>query len=153
MVLLDKRGFTAEDFAALHPGGAIGKVLIKVHQIMHTGEEIPRVHADTSFSQMVLEITAKRLGVTTVVNGDDHLLGIITDGDLRRAIEKEIMLEKLKAADVMTKNPRTITKNRLAIEALNRMEKHKITSLVVTEGNRKVVGLLHMHDILQAKVV
>jgi len=153
MVLLDKRGFTADDFAVLHPGGTLGRSLIKIHQIMHTGSEIPIVHPDTSFSQLVLEITGKRMGVTCVVDSDEILLGIITDGDLRRAIEKGKHLESLTAADVMTRNPKIITTNKLAIEALNMMEKHKITSVVITNDSKKVIGFLHMHDILKAKVV
>lgn len=153
MVLLDKRGFTSDDFAALHPGGTIGRNLIKVRQIMHTGDEIPMVKPDTLFSQLVLEITSKRMGVTSVVDNNGLLVGIITDGDLRRAIEKNLHLEKLTASEVMTKNPKTMSDNKLAIEALNIMEKHKITSIVITEDNKKVIGLLHMHDILQAKVV
>ena len=153
MVLLERRGFTTDDFATFHPGGSIGKNLIKVEQLMHTGEEIPAVRADTPFSELVLEMTGKRLGITTVADDDFCLLGVITDGDLRRAIEKKTPLDKMMAADVMTKNPKTITANKLCVEALNMMENYKITCLVVTGRNGKIVGVLHMHDILQAKVV
>ena len=153
MVLLDKRGFTADDFAALHPGGSIGRNLVKISQLMHKDGEIPAVDSQTPFSRIVLEITSKRLGVTTVIDGDSRLLGIITDGDLRRAFESKKDLDKLTAADIMTKNPRIITSDRLAIEALNLMEKHKITSLVIAENDKRVIGIIHMHDILQAKVV
>ena len=153
MVLLDIRGFTPEDFAVFHPGGTLGRSLIKVHQIMHTGEEIPVVDPETPFTELVLEITSKRLGVTCVVDRDKNLIGIVTDGDLRRAIEKKLELSKLSASDVMTKNPKTAAENELALEALNVMEKHKITSIVVTNNKKKVIGLIHMHDILQAKVV
>jgi arabinose-5-phosphate isomerase len=153
MVLLDKRGFTPEDFAVFHPGGILGRSLIKIQQIMHSGDEVPVVNSDTPFTEVVLEITGKRFGVTCVVDSDHKLLGIVTDGDLRRAIEKKHKLEKLKAVDVMTKKPKTMKGGELAVEALNRMEKFKITSMVITDGDNKVVGLLHMHDILQAKVV
>lgn len=153
MVLLERRGFSEDDFATLHPGGSIGRTLTKVEQLMHTGDEIPMVKGETPFSESVLEMTGKRLGITTVADDGNHLLGIITDGDLRRAIEKKLPLDKMKAVDVMTRNPKTITPNKLCVEALNIMEKHKITSLVVTNKNSKIVGVIHMHDILQAKVV
>jgi len=153
MVLLDIRGFTPEDFAVFHPGGSLGRSLIKVHQIMHTGDEIPVVDQETPFTELVLEITGKRLGVTCVVDRDKNLIGIVTDGDLRRAIEKKLELSKLSASDVMTENPKTAAENELALEALNVMEKHKITSIVVTNNKKKIIGLIHMHDILQAKVV
>ncbi|MCP4581164.1 MAG: KpsF/GutQ family sugar-phosphate isomerase [candidate division Zixibacteria bacterium] len=153
MVLLEKRGFTADDFADLHPGGSIGRNLIKIEQLMHTGDEIPMVKLDTPFSQLVLEITSKRLGITTVVDDGNHLVGIVTDGDLRRALEKKSRLEDLVAKDVMTARPKSITANKLCVEALNRMEKHKITSLVVADDEKKVVGILHMHDLLRAKII
>jgi len=129
MVLLEKRGFTADDFADFHPGGSIGRNLIKIEQLMHTGDEIPMVKLDTPFSQLVLEITSKRLGITTVVDNDNHLAGIVTDGDLRRAIEKTSRLDDLIAKDVMTVKPKSITANKLCVEALNMMEKHKIIKL------------------------
>ena len=153
MALLDKRGFTADDFANLHPGGSIGRNLIKVKQLMHDGDSIPSVKPDTLFSQLVLEITSKCLGMTTVVDDEYRLLGIITDGDLRRAIEKKSRLEKLSAQDVMTANPKTISPNSLCVEALNRMERYKITSLVIADSGKRVVGVLHMHDLLQAKII
>jgi arabinose-5-phosphate isomerase len=153
VALMEKRGLTPEDFAVFHPGGAIGRNLIKVSQLMHTGDEIPKVKSDTPFSELVLEMTSKRLGTTTVVDGNGTLVGIITDGDLRRAIEKKHKLEQLTATDVMTSKPKTISKNKLAVEALNKMEKHEITSLVITDSDKKVIGFLHMHDILRAKVV
>lgn len=153
IALMEKRGLTPEDFAIFHPGGTIGRNLIKVSQLMHTGKEIPRVKRYTPFSGLVLEMTSKRLGTTTVVDGNGTLVGIITDGDLRRAIEKKHKLEQLTAADVMTSKPKTIPQNKLAVEALNKMEKHEITSLVITDNNKKVIGFLHMHDILRAKVV
>ena len=153
MVLLDRRGFTADDFATLHPGGSIGRSLVKVEQIMHTGDEIPMVKADRPFLEVVFEMTGKRLGFTTVADDEGHLLGVISDGDLRRAIEKKAPLDTMKAADVMTVNPKTIPAKKLAVEALNIMEKHKITVLVATGKNNKIAGVLHMHDLLQAKII
>lgn len=152
-VLLDKRGFTADDFAVLHPGGSIGRTLVKVEQLMHTDNEIPRVTVDTPFTELVLEMTGKRLGMTTVDDKNGKLAGVITDGDLRRAIEKKLKLDSLKASDVMTKSPKTIRPSKLCVEAINSMEKHKITCLVVTDSDNKIIGVLHMHDILQAKVI
>jgi arabinose-5-phosphate isomerase len=153
MALMERREITIDDFAIYHPGGAIGKSLVKVSQIMHTGENIPRVGPDTPFSRVVLEMTSKRLGTTTVVDEKDTLLGIITDGDLRRAIEKGLVLDKLVASDVMTLKPKTITANKLVVFALNRMEKYKITSLAVVNGGNHLLGVIHMHDILNAKIV
>jgi len=153
MVLLDNRGFTPEDFAVFHPGGILGRSLVKIKQIMATGDAIPMVGPETVFSELVLEITGKRLGVTCVVDNKSKLIGIVTDGDLRRAIEKKAKLEELKAADVMTRKPKTISEDKLAVEALNQMEKHKITSMVITDRKNIVVGILHMHDILEAKIV
>lgn len=153
MALMERREITIDDFAIYHPGGAIGKSLVKVSQIMHIGENIPRVRPDTPFSRVVLEMTSKRLGTTTVVDEKETLLGIITDGDLRRAIERGSALDKLVASDVMTVRPKTITADKLVVFALNRMEKYKITSLAVVNGNNHLLGLIHMHDILNAKIV
>lgn len=153
MALMERREITVDDFAIYHPGGAIGKSLVKVSQIMHTGENIPRVGPDTPFSRLVLEMTSKRLGTTTVIDEKDTLLGIITDGDLRRAIEKGLALDKLVASDVMTVKPKTITADKLVVFALNRMEKYKITSLAVVNGGNHLLGVIHMHDILNAKIV
>jgi arabinose-5-phosphate isomerase len=153
MALMERRELTIDDFAIYHPGGAIGKSLVKVSQIMHTGDDIPKVGPDTPFSRVVLEMTSKRLGTTTVVDEKDTLLGIITDGDLRRAIEKGLPLDKLVASDVMTSKPKTISSEKLAVLALNRMEKHKITSLAVVNGGNHLLGLIHMHDILNAKII
>lgn len=153
MALMERREITIDDFAIYHPGGAIGKSLVKVSQIMHTGENIPKVGPDTPFSRVVLEMTSKRLGATTVVDEKETLLGIITDGDLRRAIEKGLALDKLVASDVMTLKPKTITANKLVVFALNRMEKYKITSLAVVNGGNHLLGVIHMHDILNAKIV
>jgi arabinose-5-phosphate isomerase len=153
VALMERRGLTVDDFAIFHPGGVIGKSLIKVSQIMHTGDEIPIVKPDTPFSRVVLEMTSKRLGTTTVIDDEGTLLGIVTDGDLRRAIEKGKTLENLVASDIMTAKPKSISADKLVVVALSHMEKHKITSLAVVNGGNHLVGLLHMHDILNAKVV
>jgi arabinose-5-phosphate isomerase len=153
MALMERRELTIDDFAIFHPGGTIGKSLVKVSQIMHSGDDIPRVGPDTPFSRVLLEMTSKRLGTTTVVDDKDTLLGIVTDGDLRRAIEKGLALDKLVASEVMTAKPKTISADKLVVLALNRMEKYKITSLAVVNGGNRLQGLIHMHDILNAKIV
>jgi arabinose-5-phosphate isomerase len=153
MALMERRELTIDDFAIFHPGGAIGKSLVKVSQVMHSGDDIPRVGPDTPFSRVLLEMTSKRLGTTTVVDDKDTLLGIVTDGDLRRAIEKGLALDKLVASEVMTTKPKTISADKLVVLALNRMEKYKITSLAVVNGGNRLQGLIHMHDILNAKIV
>ena len=153
--LIVKRNFKEEDFALLHPGGAIGKkLLIRVEDLMHVGDEIPVVNEDDSFNDLVYEISSKRLGMTTVVDSDGLLAGVITDGDLRRAIEKfSSNLFNIKAKDIMTKNPKTIDKTSLAAKAAAIMEKHSITSLIVVEDKRRIIGVIHLHDILKAGVL
>ena len=153
--LIVKRNFREEDFALLHPGGAIGKkLLIRVEDLMHVGDEIPVVNEDDSFNDLVYEISSKRLGMTTVVDSDGLLAGVITDGDLRRAIEKfSSNLFNIKAKDIMTKNPKTIDKASLAAKAAAIMEKHSITSLIVVEDKRRIIGVIHLHDILKAGVL
>ncbi|MEO0278291.1 MAG: KpsF/GutQ family sugar-phosphate isomerase [candidate division WOR-3 bacterium] len=155
MALLKKKGFKREDFAMVHPGGTLGKrLLLKVEDLMHTGEEIPRTNEEASMEEVVIEISSKRLGITTVIDKDNKLLGVITDGDLRRLIEKMgKALFDAKAKDVMTKNPKHIKKEALAVEALNIMEKYSITSLVVVDDEKKVIGIIHLHDILKAGLV
>ncbi len=153
--LIVKRDFKEEDFALLHPGGAIGKkLLVRVEDLMHVGEEIPLVREDDSFNNLVYEISSKRLGMTTVVDRNGLLVGVITDGDLRRAIERfSSHLFDIKAKDIMTKNPKTIDKTSLAAKAAAIMEKHSITSLIVVENERKIIGVIHLHDILKAGVL
>ncbi|MCX5812132.1 MAG: KpsF/GutQ family sugar-phosphate isomerase [Proteobacteria bacterium] len=156
VALIEMRGFKIEDFAFLHPGGTLGrKLLLKVEDLMHTGDALPKVYQDTPMKHAILEITSKRLGVVGVYNNTEELMGIITDGDLRRAIEKhENILEK-KAFDVMTGNPKTIQKDSLAVYALKKMEELSITSLFVLEreGKANPVGIIHIHDLLKAKIV
>ncbi len=156
VALMKTRNFKAEDFALLHPGGSLGrKLLLKVEDLMHTGEALPRVYEDTMMKYVILEVTSKRLGLSGVFNRDGELLGIITDGDLRRALERyENVLEK-KAGDVMTRNPKGIEKDALAAFALKEMEEFSITSLFVFDGptDKRPVGLIHIHDLLKAKIV
>ncbi len=152
--LIVKNNFKDDDFAMLHPGGAIGKKLFtKVKDLMHKGDEIPAVSRDSKFNEVVYEISSKRLGVTTVVDEDRKITGIITDGDLRRAVEKyKESLFSMNAQEIMTKNPQTINRDALAAKAANIMENYSITSLVVTD-NGYIEGIIHLHDILKAGVL
>lgn len=152
VTLLEIRGFTEEDFALFHPGGAIGKRLLTVSDIMHTGEEIPRVSPDTKMRDALFEITSKKLGFTTVLHDDGCLLGIITDGDLRRLLEREKDPLSCRAGEVMIKNPKVINPEALAAKALQVMETHSITNLVVLDVEGYVKGVLHMHDVLKAGI-
>ncbi len=154
--VMEKRAFNVEDFAFLHPGGSLGrKLFLRVADIMHTGSAVPRVSVTTSMKDAILEITSKRLGVTAVHDEDGSLAGIITDGDLRRAIERydDSLLGK-KAGDIMTRNPKVIRSDELAAHALKKMEEFSITSLfVVDDDSARPVGIVHIHDLLKAKVV
>jgi arabinose-5-phosphate isomerase len=155
IALMDKRNFSVEDFASLHPGGTLGrKLLLTVEELMHTGEQLPRVFQDTYMKDVIFEITSKRLGVTAVLNSDDELVGVVTDGDLRRAIERYDNVLSRSASDVMTKNPKTIKKDALATYALKKMEEFSITSLFVVEkeGEKRPTGIIHIHDLLKAKI-
>ncbi|MFH0930652.1 MAG: KpsF/GutQ family sugar-phosphate isomerase, partial [Candidatus Zixiibacteriota bacterium] len=135
IALLEERHFSAEDFALLHPGGYLGRrLLLKVKDIMHTGTDIPIVSEDANMKEVILEMTSKRFGTTTVVNEKKELVGIFTDGDLRRLVEKTEEIFKLKAREVMTRNPKTISEEELAAKALNRMEFYNITCLIVPDG-------------------
>lgn len=152
IALLEARGFTAEDFAFSHPGGTLGKkLLLKVEDVMHTGSAIPRVQADTVLAPALLEISRKGLGMTTVTAADDQLLGIFTDGDLRRALDENVDVRSTLISALMTRNAKTIAPNMLAAEALRIMEENKITSLVVKDGER-MVGVLHLMSLLQAGI-
>lgn len=147
--LLERKGFTAQDFALLHPGGSLGKRLsLKISEIMISGDDIPIVHQDASLKDTILEITSKRLGTTSVINDDGVLIGVITDGDLRRLLEKTLEIKDLTAKDIMSKNPKTISSDLLASFALQTMESYKITSLIVTNSNKKPIGIVHLHDLL-----
>lgn len=152
--LLKKRGFKKEDFALFHPGGQLGKkLLLKVENLMHKGIEIPIVSQDASMKKTIIEITSKKLGLTIVVDKKGKLLGIITDGDLRRAIEKHSNIMERKAMEIMTQNPKTIKSSSLAVEALRVMEKNSITSIVIQDKKKKPEGIIHLHDILRSGIV
>jgi arabinose-5-phosphate isomerase len=156
VALLEKRGFKKEDFAILHPGGKLGKrLLLTVRDLMHVGDELPRVYEDTLMKEAVVEITSKRLGVTAVMNEREELVGVITDGDLRRALERHPDLLELKASEAMTRNPKWIEADILAAQAVQQMEEHAITSLLVfdKEGDKTPQGIIHLHDLLKAGVV
>ncbi|AHB07509.1 MULTISPECIES: KpsF/GutQ family sugar-phosphate isomerase [Pandoraea] len=153
VTLLDARGFGAEDFARSHPGGALGRRLLTfVRDVMRTGERIPSVRADASLSEALLEMTAKGLGMTAIVDADDRVVGIFTDGDLRRLFKRTLDFSTLKLADVMKADPRTIGPDQLAAEAAELMERFGITQLLVTENGR-LAGALNVHDLFAAKVV
>ena len=155
ITLLSKKGFTEEDFAFFHPGGNLGRrLLLTVEDIMHTGNAIPSVHTDSLMKDAIIEISSKRLGITAVTGNDSKLLGIITDGDLRRGLEKwGESFFSLKAGDVMTHRPKTITANMLAAKAVALMEKYSITVLMVTDEESNIKGVLHLHDLLKAGIV
>jgi len=156
IALMGKKNFKKEDFAILHPGGTLGKrLLLKVEDLMHTGKAFPMVSGKTLMKEAVFEITSKRLGVTGVSNTEGHLVGVITDGDLRRALEKFSDLFNQEASEVMTKNPKWIEKDALAAKAVQRMEEYSITSLFVFNkaGDKVPVGIIHLHDLLKAGVV
>jgi arabinose-5-phosphate isomerase len=153
VALSEKRGFKEEDFASLHPGGKLGKRLARVESLMHSGEAVPRVTAGTKMPDVIYEMSRKKLGVTTVVE-NDRLLGVISDGDLRRVLEhrgKDAL--DLTAEDCMTPAPKTIGPQEFAATALARMEEMKITSLVVVDGDRRVQGIVHLHDLWGTEMV
>jgi arabinose-5-phosphate isomerase len=151
ITLLQLRNFTKEDFAFFHPGGNLGKqLLLRVEAMMITGKEIPMVNEHVSLSQAIVEISSKRLGATCVVNDDGIMQGILTDGDLRRLLQRTSDIANLTAGEVMTKNPKVIQKDILAARALAIMESFKITQLVVVDNQRRPVGMLHLHDLVEA---
>jgi arabinose-5-phosphate isomerase len=155
VALLLKRGFRAEDFALFHPGGALGKKLIlRVEELMHTGNSVPLVPADTLMREALFVITSKGLGVTGVTDEKGDLIGVITDGDLRRALGKGMEILDCKARDLMTKGPKRINRNELAARALQQMEVYSITSLFVFDenGSGTPVGVIHLHDLLKAGI-
>ena len=153
IALLEARGFTAEDFAFSHPGGSLGRrLLLKVEDIMRSGSQIPVVSEQTSLSRALLEMTSKGMGITTIQNANGELMGVFTDGDLRRAIDHGTNIHTATMAELMTVNCKTATPGMLAAEALSLMENSKISALVVRDGNR-TVGVISMHDMLRAGVV
>ncbi len=152
MTLLELRGFTEKDFALRHPGGSLGRRLKLVRDLYHSGEEMPVVKEDTPMTEVILEISSKGFGATAVVDRQDRLTGIITDGDLRRFVKRGGDLNKSVAKDAMTPNPKTAREDELALEALRRMEEHKITVLIVVDEEKRPVGLIHLHDILRSEI-
>ena len=153
IALLEARGFNAEDFAFSHPSGALGrKLLLRVKDIMHEGDQIPVVTADKTLQDALIEMTQKGLGMTTIMSGDAKLVGIFTDGDLRRIIDLKVDFATTSVSDVMSADPKTIPQNMLAAEALTIMEKASITALIVEEEDH-ITGVLHLHDILRAGVI
>ena len=154
MAFMELRGVQEEDFALNHPGGSLGrKLLTLVDDLMHSGEDIPRIKEDADIYQVLKEISQKRLGMTLVVGGQDQLLGIITDGDLRRLIEKQKDISQACAKDMMGGKPKTITRDTLAAKAVRIMQDHAITSLAVISDDQEIEGIIHLHDILKAGVV
>jgi len=154
VALLDARGFTADDFARSHPAGSLGRrLLLHITDVMHSGDELPRVDVGASLSEALVEMSRKRLGMTAVVDADNRLIGLFTDGDLRRALDTDLDVRSARIADVMTRGPRTIGADQLAAEAAQLMEAHKINGLMVVDGDGHLVGALNIHDLLRARVV
>lgn len=154
VALLEARGFTADDFARSHPAGALGKrLLLHVKHLMHTQDELPKVSPDTPMNQVLYEISNKRLGLTTIVDENDHLMGIFTDGDLRRLIDKQQGFDvNLPVRQVMIQHPATISQEARAVEALQKLNEKKISQFVVVDDQNKVIGVISMHDLIQAGV-
>jgi arabinose-5-phosphate isomerase len=154
MALVERRGFTVDDFAVLHPGGRLGKKLLRVEDLMHTGDAVPRVKVDTPMKDALFEMTGKRLGLTTVVDGAGRLAGIISDGDVRRQLERHgnTLLDKT-ADECMTLDPVVIGRRELATAALDVMEARKITSLLIVDARGAVEGVLHLHDLWKTEMI
>ena len=155
IALLESRGFTEDDFARSHPGGRLGKrLLLHVEDIMHSGDEIPKIQGDASLTEALVEMSKKGLGMTTIVDGEDRLLGVFTDGDVRRLLDHgEIKVSEIKICDVMKTGCKSIRKTQLAAEALQLMEANSINSFPVVDEDNKVIGALNMHNLLRAGVV
>jgi arabinose-5-phosphate isomerase len=153
VALLDQRNFSPEDFACFHPGGGLGKkLLLKVSDLMLTGKDVPVVASGSGMKEALIEMTAKR-GVTSVVDDKGRLTGIITDGDLKRLLAKTNDIFSLKVDDVIGKNPKTVDQERLAVKAAKMMEDYRVTSLLVVDKEKKPIGIIHLHDIMQAGVL
>jgi arabinose-5-phosphate isomerase len=147
MALLEARGFTREDFARNHPGGQLGKRLLRVEQLMHTGDEVPRVTTTTPMRDAIYEMSSKRFGITAVVDGGGRLVGCVSDGDLRRLLERGESVVQSTAAECMRPEPRTIDREQLASAALKSLEDHRITSLFVVDSGGRLEGIVHLHDL------
>ena len=154
VALLEARGFTADDFARSHPAGSLGRrLLLHIRDVMQTGEAVPVVAEDALLTEALMEISRKRMGMTAVVDGEGRLAGLFTDGDLRRALDAGADVRATRIGEVMTRSPRTIGADALAVEAARLMEDHKISALVVVDGDRRIHGALNIHDLLRARVV
>jgi arabinose-5-phosphate isomerase len=154
VALLEARGFTREAYAEAHPGGNLGRrVLMHVEQVMRTGEDVPRVGPATTLGEGLLEMSKKGLGMTVVVDDKGKVLGVFTDGDLRRALDKQVDIHATRMSGAMTKNPKTITAQSLATQAVHLMEQYRITALPVTDERGTLIGALNVHDLLRAGVV
>ena len=150
VAILELRGFTPEDFAMLHPAGSLGKRLsLRISEIMYKNDDLPVVNQNAPIKDTILEMTEKRLGATCIIDDNNHLVGIVTDGDLRRQLEKSLDLKNLKAVDLMTRNPKTIDSESLASFALQKMENYSITSLIAVNGSQEPVGIVHLHDLVK----
>lgn len=154
VALLEARGFTAEDFARSHPGGRLGRrLLLLIRDVMHTGDRIPRVREDAPLREALVEMTRKGLGMTAVVDEQGRALGIFTDGDLRRTLDHGVDVRTAGIAELMSRRCKTVQPGKLAVDALQIMQTHKISALLVVDENETLVGALHMHDLLRAGVV
>ncbi|HKT96702.1 MAG TPA: arabinose 5-phosphate isomerase KdsD [Paraburkholderia sp.] len=154
VAVLDARGFGADDFARSHPGGALGRRLLTyVHDVMRTGDAIPKVRANATVRDALFQLTAKRMGMTAIVDEAEHVAGIFTDGDLRRVLERVGDFRDLPIAQVMTKGPRTIGPDHLAVEAVELMERHRINQMLVVDAEGVLIGALNMHDLFSKKVI
>ena len=152
MCLMEVRGFRPEDFARLHPGGKLGKRLLKVSELMRTGDRMPTVHSDTPMKDVIYEISRKGIGITAVLDQEERVIGVISDGDLRRHLEKDGELLKRSAVECMTKNPKTISAEELATKALNLMEQSRITSLLVLDDQKRMKGIIQIHDLWRTQM-
>jgi arabinose-5-phosphate isomerase len=154
IALLEERGFSAQDFARSHPGGRLGRrLLLHISDVMRRDEQIPMVTEEVSLSGALLEMTRKGLGMTGIVDAEQRVLGIFTDGDLRRVLDNRLDVHSARISELMTRNPKTAPPDMLAAEALNRMEQHKINGFLVVDEDRRLVGALNMHDLLRAGVL
>ena len=154
IALLEARGFSEEDFAMTHPGGSLGRrLLLKISDVMHTGERVPRVDADTPLTEALLEMTRKGFGMTAIVDDQEKVLGVYTDGDLRRSLDQGVDVRAVSVGEVMTRGGRHARSDWLAAQAVQMMEEYKITALLIEDENDRLVGVVHMHDLLQAGVV
>ncbi|HSH07982.1 MAG TPA: KpsF/GutQ family sugar-phosphate isomerase, partial [Burkholderiales bacterium] len=154
VALLDARGFSADDFARSHPGGSLGrKLLTHVSDVMRTGDAIPAVALGATLAEAVIEISRKGMGMTAVIDGGQRLIGIFTDGDLRRSLERDVNLRGTRVDDVMTRNPRCVRPDALAAEAVEMMERTKSTQIPVVDAEGRLVGALNIHDLFRSKVV